>query len=59
MNPGDTGVEGYWLTKPSYEELYSFFKKMSPDEFIEDDDGSVCSYLYWDVIELKEIVKSD
>ena len=49
---GDRGVVGYWTKEPSETKLREYFKKLMPDEFLEDDDGSGPGYdclVYWEV----------
>ena len=52
---GDEGILGYFKRKPSEGELTALFQEEMPDEFIEEADGKVYRYVWWDVWELEYI----
>ena len=48
---GDSGVVGYFNKRPTEGHLTAYFKKIMPDEFIQDEEGE-SRYVFWDVWEL-------
>lgn len=58
---GDQGQEGCWKVKPTTKQATAYLKKIMPDCFEEEEDGTETAYIYFSIkhMKLKESINKE